>query len=274
MDRDLIKKIEDKIHFLQKRLEMVLKTSRDGAQRKRVSQQLAVLKKDFIRLQNGAFPEAEINKYIDKSEMAGRSDSGEEVRELEDFPLLREIELELASPLCREQEINEIHTFLKYFEDEFWAGISDYQLKLEFNAGHKREAILNELNMLRITIKNYLDILSDLDRGAASSEYENKLRSMKTKQHMDVLMKTGDFIIGLHDFIGYLLEDYRNGGNIILNPDDSLNYDSLHGEKSMEGMNIVAVIEKLHAFLGEFREYLNIPDMKKNAESGFPFSGE
>jgi len=251
---------------------MVLKTSRDSEQHQRVSEQLVVLKKDLLRLQNGDFPEAEIGKYLNEVELEAKS--SEVSRAAGEYALLTGIRIEPASELCHELEINEIHSFLKHFEMEYWAAISVYQLKLEFNAGHRREALLNDLNMLRITIEKYLEILSDLDRGAVNEEYESKLRSMKTKQHMDVLMKCGDFVIGLHDFIGYLLEDYRNGGNVILNPDASLNYDALHGEKSMEGMNIVAVIEKLYAFLTDFRDYLNLPDMKKNAESGFISGGE
>lgn len=266
--------LEEKIALLQKRLEMVAKTSRDPGQRKRVGQQLAVLKKDFIRLHNGDFPDSEVSRYLSGDVMDTAPALTAAETDLGAYPILGSIPVEPASPFCREQEINEICSFLNFFEKEYWAAVSDYQLKLEFNTSGKRDRLFNELNLLRVAIKNYLDIISDLDKGAANREYESRLRSMKTKQHMDILLKSGEFVSRLHDFIGYLLDDFRNGGNVILNPEDSLHYDSIHGEKAMEGMNIVDVLEKLFQFLSEFREYLNIPDIKKQADADSFYGGE
>jgi len=262
LDSFIKQKVENKIISLTKKLEGVLKITSDQFQKKRVSIQLAQLKKDMKRLEAGNFSESEVKKYLDEEDMK-LSFAEEEKSRLSEYEILNEIPQLQASPDCNEPEINEIYSFLSYFENEYWGAISDFQFKLDFNYSQKRDQFFNELNIVQMGLKNYLDVLHDLSGDVVTREYEEKLKIMRTKQYMDVVMKTGTFIKKLYNFVDTLLTDFSDGGNIILNPDDVLNFDHLEGDNLLEGATIIEGLKSLHQFAAEFIEYLSIPELKK-----------
>jgi len=63
----------------------------------------------------------------------------------------------------------------------------------------------------------------------------------------------------MYNFLGNLLSDCQAGGNLILNPDDTIQFDEIHGERELNGFTILQGVERINLFLGEFAEYLNIP---------------
>lgn len=263
MDRSLRDLVEAKIRELSRQMEMVLKTSRDAAQQKRVSVEIAKLRKDFKRLEDGTFTDADANRYLgDPSLRLEPSTDGPDDR-LGGYPLLASVVTEAASPYCREPEANEIHSFLRHFESEYWGVISDFSFKLDFNSAQKRDAFYNDLNTIQIAFKKYLDVLHDLADDKAPREYAEKLGQMKAKLYRDLLLKVGDFLKRLGTFVDGLLDDYRNGGNSILNPDDELHFDAIHGARELEGVRIIDGVERLAAFLHEFIAFLNIPEIRK-----------
>lgn len=255
--------IEEKINLLSRRLEMVLKTTSNPSQKKRVSIELAKLKKDQKRLQEGNFSDQDVRRYVSEKELTFQEPEEEAADRLADYTILSAIPIEPASPDCFEPEINAIHSFIAFFEHEYWGGISDFTVKLDYNYSQKREVFFNDLNVIQIAFKNYLDIISDLNSESVTRDYEEKLKTMRTKYYMDLIMKVGEFINRLHNFVASMLEDYRNGGNVILNPDETLRFDKIHGERALEGMTVVEGLESLNQFLEEFEDYLNIPEIKR-----------
>lgn len=266
MDNELKASIYEKIEALSRRLETVLKTSVNPEQKKRVSQQLANLKKDSIRLSEGNFDQEDVRRYLGEAGVS-RSEASDEGRTIsagERFELLSTIEIQPASPECDEREANEVVSFLRHFEREYLSVLGNYQLKLDFNHTQKRDMFFNLYGAIQQALKSYLDIVHDIALGSvASREHADSLRQMKRKLFMDLLMKTGEFVRGLYDFLSLLMSDYRNGGNLILDPEKILEFDALHGQRELDGMQIVEGIERMRLFLAEFSEYLNIPGLKK-----------
>ena len=266
MDSEIRARVEEKIRLLSRQLEMVLKTSGNSEQKKRVSQQLANLKKDRIRLDEGSFGEDDVRRYLGDVSL----DKGEDDDEEEDdagvsrFSLLSAVEIQPASSECTEQEVNEIASFLRHFEREYLSVLGNYQLKLDFNHAQKRDTFFNLYGAIQHSLKSYLDIVHDIAGGrVASGDHADSLRQMKRKLFMDLIMKTSDFVRGLHDFLSLLMSDYQNGGNLVLNPEQVLAFDALHGHRELDGMQIAEGIERIRLFLEEFSEYLNVPGLKK-----------
>ncbi|HOG63989.1 MAG TPA: hypothetical protein PLD82_00960 [Spirochaetota bacterium] len=266
MDSGTKSLVEEKISLLSRQLEMVLRTSGNPDQKKRVSQQLAALKKDRLRLDEGSFGEDDIRRYLgDVSAQQVESDEEEGSEEtVGRFPLLSAVMIQPASPECNEQEVNEIASFLRHFEREYLSVLGNYQLKLDFNHAQKRDTFFNLYGAIQHSLKSYLDVVHDISSGrVASGEHADSLRQMKRKLFMDLIMKTSDFTHGLHDFLSLLISDYQNGGNLVLNPEQVLVFDPLHGHRELDGMQIAEGIERIRLFLDEFSEYLNVPGLKK-----------
>jgi hypothetical protein len=86
---------------------------------------------------------------------------------------------------------------------------------------------------------------------------------MRSKLYMDLIIKTGDFVRKLRDFILEILDDYRSGGNLILNPENTLKFDSIQGTRALEGRTNVDAIELLGSFLEELYGFMNIGSLKQ-----------
>ena len=267
MDSEIRTRVEEKIRLLTRQLEMVAKTSRNSEQKKRVLNQLAVLKKDAIRVQEGSFGDQDVRRYLGEASPSNQNDqdAGQVQNEaLPRFSLLSEIPIQPASPECSEQEVNEIASYLKHFEHEYLSVLGNYQLKLDFNHAQKRDTYFNAYGTIQHSLKSYLDVVHDVASGrVASGEHADSLRLMKRKMFMDLIMKTSDFVRGLFDFLTILTTDYQNGGNLMLNPEQVLDFDALQGKRELDGMLVAEGIERIRLFLDEFSEYLNVPGLKK-----------
>ena len=260
MDKD---KVREKIQGLVKRFEMVMKTSSNPQQQKRASVHIAKMNKDLEKLNKGDFSEEDGKKYFQFDVPKRISDDENSGSFTGKYEILHTVPILQASKFCSIPEVNAIYSYLAYFENEFWGGISDFHLKLDFNHSQKRDIFYHNLNVLKISFKNYLDILEDLENTTNTLEYTENLKKMRSKYYMELLIKVGEFISQLYQFITSIILDYESEGNIILNPHEVLNFDKIQGERDLEGLTVLQALKKLQQFLSEVAEYLSLPEIKK-----------
>lgn len=262
MNHLLKEKLRSKIEGMKRQLEMVYKTSANTQQRKRVSLQLGRLQKDLKLLDEDAFGNADVKRYLTDEEL-DRATVGDEQSDAATMEILSNIEIEQASPNCRQEEVNAISTYLHHFDREYWGVMSNSQLKLDFNYSQKRDSFFTKMNQLQIALKNYLAVLDDLAGNIIGQQQEQRLKQMKSRQYMDFIVKAGDFVTSLKEFVLFLLDEYRDGGNVVLNPEHVIQFDDLYGSKRLNGMRLMDALEEMRLFLEEFEQYLNIPELKQ-----------
>lgn len=260
--------IRSKLISMQRQLELVYKTSADMQQRKRVSVQLSRLQKEMKLLDQDAFGSDDVRRYLSDEEVDALHE-GDGGTGGGDLALLAEIPIEPAGPNCRQDDVNAISSYLRFFDQEYWGVMSHSQLKLDFNFSQKRDSFFTLMNQLQIALKNYLAILDDLNGNVIGQQHEQKLKQMKSRQYMDFIVKCGEFITSLKKFVIFLLDEYRDGGNIVLNPEHVIKFDDLYGSKRLNGMRLMDALEEMRRFLDEFEQYLNIPELKQ-FQSGRP----
>ena len=272
MDSEQATRVRDKIQLMLRQMDTVLRTTRDPGQKKRVSLEISRLRKDLVRLEEKTFTDEDARLYIKlEAPAGGNADDGDDEGQLtpDRYPVLSSIEITPAGPECAEPEINAIASFLRYFEAEHLSILGNYQLKLDFNNAQRRDTYFNLYSGTQQVLKSYLDVIHDIAAGRiASGDHADSLRQMRRKLHMDYVIKTADFVHGLLEFITLLLDDCKNGGNLILNPDQVMEFDKIHGTRELDGLTVATGLERIRLFLSEFGEYLNIPGLKKMQSRG------
>ncbi len=237
-------------------LEGVLKTSGSVDQRRRVAVEIHNLKKDL---------EKNPLTLLDEDEVSQESTDPEEATKdpLDYFDILKHIPIVETSRGFVNRELDEIYTFLKYFEDEHLGMLGEYHLKLDYNRSLVRDGFYSKIHDLHTVINHYANALAkyEHDKDLLVSKTNQKL--LVQEEYRNLLTKLGSFFRKLYQFADDLVENYNNNGNLVLNPHDKLTFDSSLGESQvLNGCTVIEGIQDLHRFLTELLEYLNLPDLK------------
>jgi hypothetical protein len=139
--------------------------------------------------------------------------------------------------------------------------LSDNHLDLDYNHANKRNTFFTKMeNTLRL-LKEYQKILEQMEH-TARSEFKSQLQAMAVKQERNFIIETVNFLYSLEEFLGTLISDNEAHGNIILNPDDTIEFDvKLYGAKKLNGVTVIDAVRKSYALVAETLEFMNLPNL-------------
>jgi hypothetical protein len=248
----------DKMSMVISQLEGVLKTTRNGEQKSRVQKQLREIRALYQQAAEGQeLPASRLSKL---GAAKGEPEAAD-VAVTTVPSVLDSVEVRAIIPECDDAEINRVHSYLVYFENEFWATMSDYHLKLDYNHSFTRDGFFNLLEGCKRSLKNYCDVLLETLRGGTNREYAEQLKNMHTRMRRGYLMEVNRFLKRIQEFSTELVNDHESGGNMILNPHDVLTFDRLEGRRSLEGVKIIDGIRMMREFTQDFLSFLSLPEM-------------
>ncbi|MCU0822246.1 MAG: hypothetical protein MUC95_07220, partial [Spirochaetes bacterium] len=64
-------------------------------------------------------------------------------------------------------------------------------------------------------------------------------------------------------FISDLISNYEIGGNMILNPEDPIEYEDYEKYNTFKNKNVIDVLSYSDKFVDAVLEYVNVPDIKQ-----------
>ena len=265
MDREIHEQVEAKLRLLARQFDMVLRTTRDPDQRKRVSSQYAGVKKSLDALEKGEMSDEEAGRFLRGQKIATHEQAASDYDERGEggggeFTILSTIPISDIGGEYGGPELNAIHSYLQHFETEYLPTLGQHQLKLDFSYAQRRDAFFHTFSTLQLTLKGHIADITDpsYDR-LVQSDQSGRVRQTRRRMQLDLVMKCGEFVSGLRGFLWTLLNDHKTGGNLILNPEDTITFDPIHGERELNGKLVVESVERVCLFLNEFAEYLNVP---------------
>ncbi|MBN1897539.1 MAG: hypothetical protein JW827_02085 [Spirochaetes bacterium] len=254
---DKVKQLKDTI----KKLEGVFKVTINNEQKKRVKKELMKLKEKLKRipLDGHVLTEEDNTEEVKKKKVVPEEKKEEETDDKE-FPLLSGIKIEKVHKKSDDHEINMAFSYLKNFESELWGAMGDFHLKLDYNHSKERDKFYNHLENVERLLKEYINILNEL-YNASQEDYMERVKVMKVKTGRAFLVALTEFMKELSHFLQFLLDDYKDNGNIILNPDEEIKFSKLEGKnKSLEGKKIIDALHLIIQFTDEFVRKINIPE--------------
>lgn len=252
----------EKIKKVIKQLEGVYKISSSEEQKHRIETELKKLHFDLKKA------EAEVKEGIVTESKETEEEELDETRNIEldavtvqegNTTLLDEIEIKTIHKNSNDEELNRLSTYIDEFEHEYWAVLSDYHLNLDFNTSMERDTFYGKLEGCKRSIKAYQKTLDEYDRENLSKEYIQQLNNMKTKQRMTLIVDVNEFFREVEIFVSRLIEDYKNSGNIVLNPLQKLTFSKLEGKKKVSGKKVIEGLEQVYNYTNEVINFSNLP---------------
>ncbi|GMT48565.1 MAG: hypothetical protein IEMM0008_0104 [bacterium] len=240
-------------------LEGVLKTSGNADQRKRVTIEIHKLRKELER--------NPLRILDDDDEDEDTQEAVQQEEELKDpleyYDILKNIPVQQTGRGFYNRELNEIYTFIKYFEDEHLGMLGEYHLKLDYDQSLVRDNFYSKIHDLHTVVNHYANALEKHEQLKESLSNRTNQKLLVQEEYRNLLTKLGDFFRKLYKFVDNLVESYNSNSNLVLNPHDKLSFDSSLGESQiLNGCTVIEGIQDLHRYLTELLEYLNLPDIK------------
>lgn len=240
-----------------KLLEGVLKTTPNKAQRARVMDDINKLRKMLQEL----YPDANLRELENAIYSNLMVIPSKREKSIKDYECLKDIEIQVISPYKEDMEINEVSSIMKYFEERMWGVLSDQHTKLVFSSCTERDSLYRKLDQCDRILKAFCQTIEDIE-STTSNEYLKQLQVMRMRYGRLFLFEIYDFFKNAKTFISDLLSDSQLGGNMILNPDDKIEYADYEKHKTFDGFLILDTLEIMKKFANEALDFINVPEIK------------
>jgi hypothetical protein len=181
---------------------------------------------------------------------------------IKDFEYLKNVEPEIISSHKEDKEINEVISILKHFQERIWVSLSDQHLKLDFSNSSERDTLNRKLDECSRALKTYTQTIEDIEK-SRSSEYLSQLQLMRVRHGRLLLFDVYYFFKSAKKFISDLISNYEIGGNMILNPEDPIEYEDYEKYNTFKNKNVIDVLSYSDKFVDAVLEYVNVPDIKQ-----------
>ena len=239
-------------------LESVLRSAIDANRKARVKKDIDKLK---MMLQE-MYPDSNLKEledaiYSDIMAIKENKELG-----LKDFEYLKNVQLEMISPHKEDREINEVISLLKHFQERIWVSLSDQHLKLDFSNSSERDTLNRKLDECIRALKTFSQTIEDIEKSRAS-EYLSQLQLMRVRHGRLLLFDVYYFFKAAKKFVSGLISNYEIGGNMILNPDDLIEYEDYEKYSTFKNKNVLDVLHYCDKFIDSILEYVNVPDIKQ-----------
>jgi hypothetical protein len=200
-------------------LTVILNKSRDPEHITRIQRDLENINNRYLIL-TGKDLEDIVKSQVLENETESETEAGPQKK------YMTRIKIERASPHCEDHEINLISSIVQEFEKRYWNIISERHTKLEYSHNMERDTFFTKIEELKRNLKQIVEYIEDTFQ-SKSPDHAVKLRTMRAKQERQLFREYHSFFEEFRDFLERLLEDLERQGNLVLNPDDPLEFSRL-----------------------------------------------
>jgi hypothetical protein len=241
-----LKKIEDAI----KHYSVILKTTVDPTQQRRVGKKLRELKTYRDKILSMFYIE-------DKEEGLQRVlIKREEENFLERLIAIRGEKTDI------DIEVYHLTLYMDFFYSEFLSIFSERKLKLDFKYSMDRDNFHQKYLTVKRRLDDYLQEAVRIREGAYTKEVEIDMRRRNIKIKRNLFIEAYRFFKNIQAFTLDLLTDLKSDGLKCLNGDDIISFELIEEKRYLEGFIVKEGLEELSQFTIEVLSYLNIPEIE------------
>jgi hypothetical protein len=190
-----------------KQYEIVLKTTKDAAQKQRVSRELVKLKEYREKFEH-------VYSVIDED------DNEPEESEFEGYAFLRQNVSILSNTIIHDQEINSIISIQKFFEKEFLTFLTERKLKLDFKYSLERDGFYHLFQDLMKRIQDFEEEVKIINTGKYKDNALTEIKNRRLRKRRVLIIETDKLFRRCRHFTEEILKDIEKSGVACLNHDD------------------------------------------------------
>lgn len=238
-------RIEDVAH----ELALILNQIRNPNQIARIQRDLEGLNNRYESITGSSLAEVISNMFDQDEERPQRSSK-----------LIAQIKIERASPHCESHDINMISSIIKEFENSYWNVLSDTHLRLDYSNSAERDTFFTRMEELKRNLKLVIGYIEEA-HDTSSQEYLARLRNLRAKQERLLLLEYRDFFQSLSDFLGKLVNNMDEQGNMVLNRFEDIYYGKMDGQPYFQDKTVEEALRAIYEFASEAEKAIQLPDL-------------
>lgn len=255
----LTKEEIEKVYKLRDSLKMTYRLSTNKAQKIRVGQTLQELEEIIQKIEKGQWVNpVKVHLYTKKPDKDAQEESGEESRYREKIAFVKLAESN------KDSEMDEMYSYLLFFEDTFITFLKSEDIKLEYEFSRKRNDFIMHFNTLRRLVDEYISDIEGFTTFSTTEQHDHyRDRLMHQKNY--ILIKLSEVLVEIRGVLKELAAEYEKGSTrALLNGDEEFR-GYLNSSKSniFEGAKVIEIIYATLDFIKEFNTNLRIPNFKK-----------
>ena len=252
----------EKIYRIKNQLLVTFKAANKEEQKKRISQYLKDIEIIIKEIESGNWVNpVKLNiitqslKEEDTNGDGESSDSGKYIDRIEFVKL---------SESNKDYELDQIYSFMTYFEDNFIPPLSQSNLKLDYSLGKRRDDFYVVYDTVKHLMEEFVadyDLLCRLTNKEQISKYKERLYLQK--QHL--LVKIRELLNHIKEFLMMVVNDLNEGRKSLFNANEKYvnRYSNISKKIEFEGKNMEYIVREAQIFIDEFISVLRMPDFKK-----------
>jgi hypothetical protein len=167
-----------------------------------------------------------------------------------------------VAPSSSQAEMLHLSLYVAHFQREFLPFLTEKKLKLDFKFSMDRDGFYNGFQALQRKLADYREETRRIAEGMVSRDMEMETRKRALKLTRLIAMDGAKFFRAVERFASELGEDAEGDAVKCLNCEDEITFDSIEGERLLEGQKVSDALETLRDFAAEAVAYLNIPEIE------------
>jgi len=228
--------------------EVVLKTTKNEAQRQRVRKELSKLKSYREKFEH-------VYSIVDDETETG------ERNEFEGYRFLSQHVSVEANINIHDQEINAIRSIVRFFEKEFLAFLTERKLKLDFKYSLERDGFYHLYQDLMKRLLDFEEEIKVIDGGKYTENAITEIKNRRLRKRRVLIIETDKLFRRCKHFTEEIIKDIEKSGVACLNHETVIHFDQLEGLRFLEGMTVHQALLALDMFAGEIISFLNLPEI-------------
>lgn len=245
---------KQKLYGLQKKLTMILKTSTNSGQRKRISKELDTVNSIIQDVEKGREVDAGKLRLFSSKKTGMSSEAPPDKKH--GFADL--IEIVNISGRSKDSEMNEIYSYVAFFEKNLMEVI-EIGFKLDYDINKAREDFIVHYNKLQRDIEEYkhdVDTFDSIINHDKTVLYQRRLREQKNT----IFMKLGEVFKELRKI---LLTIKNSPETLLINKNDTFNHRAAAFDNSIyEEKHYIEILGICLDFIDEFKHVLRSPNFR------------
>jgi len=258
--------IAERIEQTRKKLLLVYKTTKDDAKKLELESTFKQIDKDLQKLDLGQFEEKDLARYGISSQELEMSFEERLHNKHHTYKILNNIRIEPVTPNTRNEEVNAIWSYLRFFGEEYLGLLSEQNLKLDYGHAYQRDQFYTLYNDTLKIVAEYGEISDQIAHAELTNNKEYRLRlvQLQNKQYRDIILRVGKFLKALQMFVQSIFTSEENGIKALLEPEAIVQIEGT--DSSLNGVPARRALEDLARYVDEFVDYIKIPDISKVEE--------
>jgi len=173
------------------------------------------------------------------------------------------VPIEKISDLNKDLELDQIYSYLNYFEENFIPPMSQTNLKLDYALSRKRDDFYVKYDSVKHLVKEFtadFELLCKLTNKEQIEKYKERINLQK--HHL--LFKISELLSDISSFLSLVITDLNEGRKSLFNAAEKyFNKFDKTKKDIFTGQTMEYIVRECSIFIDEFIDILRMPDFKK-----------